>query len=118
MKNWIFLLSIPAFLTTFSSCEENDPLVSSLPACIEQKIEEYKSASACAQDSARVTRFNSQIGYVYLFSYDYCCCDYTSPILDSACNGVCFLGDIAGQTKCLVNNMELDLSSPVVVWKK
>lgn len=118
MKNWIFLLIIPASIAVFSNCEDNDPPVSPLPACIEQKIEEYKSLSTCAQDSARVTRFNSQIGYVYLFSYDYCCCDYASPILDSDCNEVCFFGGIGGNQKCVVNSVELEFSNPVVIWRK
>jgi hypothetical protein len=120
MKNWISLLAVAAFLVAFSACEDNDPPISTeaLPACIDQKVEEYKANSACAMDSARVTRYNSQIGFVYLFSYDYCCCDYTSPILDSDCNEVCFLGGIGGNSTCTVNSVVLDLTNPLVIWKK
>lgn len=116
MKNWISLLALAAFLVAFSACEDNDPPI--LPACIDQIVEGYKATSACAMDSARVTRYNSQIGFVYLFSYDYCCCDYTSPIFDSDCNEVCFLGGIGGNSTCTVNSVVLDLTNPLVIWKK
>ena len=120
MNKLILFLTLSAFLAALSGCEDNDPPISTdvVPACINQKVQEYKATSACAMDSARVTRYNSQIGFVYLFSYDYCCCDYTSPILDSDCNEVCFFGGIGGNSTCTVNSVVLDLTNPLVIWKK
>ena len=117
MKNWIPFLVICTSILSLWNCSERDSLTS-LPPCIEQKVQEYKEASACGIDSARVTRYHSQIGYVYLFSYDYCCCDYASPVLDEDCNEVCFFGGFAGVTKCMVDSVELQLKDPVVIWEK
>ena len=121
MKNLISVLAISALLLAFLACEDNDPPFPASPllsACIEQKVQEYKDASACGVDSARVTRYDTHIGQVYLFSYDYCCCDYSSPIFDSNCNEVCFLGGFAGLEKCIYNSQELTLNNPVVIWEK
>jgi hypothetical protein len=121
MKNWIFLLALSSVLLVFANCEDNDPPIPPAPAlstCLEQKVQEYKDASACGIDSARVIRYHTQIGYVYYFSYEYCCCDYASPIFDTDCNEVCFLGGFGGVQKCIYNSEELALENPVVIWEK
>lgn len=121
MKIPTSFLATFAFIVIISSCEDNDPPFPPAPAlsaCIEQKVQEYKDASACGIDSARVTRYYTQIGYVYHFSYDYCCCDYPSPILDAECNEVCALGGFGGVSKCIYNSEELALQNPVVIWEK
>lgn len=121
MKNWISFLALSALLLAFANCEDNDPPIPQVPAisaCLEQKIQEYKDASACGIDSARIIRYYTQIGYVYYFSYEDCCCDYASPFFDNDCNEVCFLGGIAGIQKCLYNGQELVLENPVIIWEK
>lgn len=121
MKNCSLLFVLLSVCLTFFACEDNDPPVPPAPAlsaCIEQKVQQYKDESACGIDSARVTRYYTQIGYVYYFSYDYCCCDYQSPVLDSDCNEVCAFGGIAGVSKCIYNGGELFLKDPVVIWQK
>lgn len=118
MKNSIPFLAFLLMLTAFISCEDNDPPVVALSPCLEQKVAEYKAASACGIDSAEVIRYSTQIGFVYYFSYMHCCCDYASPIYDEHCTEVCFLGGIAGFDKCVYNGQELHLADPVIIWKK
>lgn len=116
MKNLVSKTMLLALLYTFTACGENDPPAVLLSDCMEQKVAEYKSLPRCG-DNDRVVRYNSQIGYVYYFSYEDCCCDFSSPILDENCDEVCFLGGFAGLKDCFTDSEKLNLTDPVVIWQ-
>jgi len=116
MKKLILFLSLSGFLAAFSGCEDNDPPTIPLSDCMKQKVANYKSSPRCG-DNDRVIRYSSQIGYVYFFSYEDCCCDYSSPILDENCEEICFLGGIAGLKDCFTDSLKLNLTNPMVVWQ-
>ena len=117
MKNLVLMTMLLAFAGAFAACKENDSSTVPVSDCLEQKIKEYKSTPRCG-DNDRVVRYDSQIGYVYFFSYEDCCCDFSSPVLDGNCEDVCFFGGIAGIKDCFTDSLKLNLTNPVVIWQQ
>lgn len=103
-----------ALLLLSAACSKNDNC-DKAPVCINEKIEIFKSNAGC--DDSKVDEFNFQAGTVYVFDNMFCCCDYTSEVLDAQCKSIGFLGGLIGNTK--INGEDFSNAKYIrTIWEK
>jgi len=86
MKNLLIILLVIAI----AACnKDNDD--QNIPECIKDRIEKFKKEVIC--DESKVNQYLFQDKIVYVFDLTFCCCDYSSEVLNSQCN---YLGDLGG----------------------
>jgi hypothetical protein len=86
-----------------------------IPACIENMITDFKNNEAC-NTGANVKEFKFQGNTVFVFDPGSCGMDLASPVVDSACTSLGFLGGIAGITK--INGEEFSNATFIkIIWE-
>lgn len=112
MKTIKLLLVLVLCIHLYGCSKDRD---SSLPACIHKKIEEFKSTKIC--DQSRVDEYEFQKKRVFVFENQYCCCDFTSEVLDSECGYLGSLGGFIGNNK--INNEDFSNAKFIKThWKQ
>jgi hypothetical protein len=107
----LLLFSALAF---FTGCRKEEA-VSSLPACLQDRISGFRSQSLCADATVDEYRFQSQT--VYVFNHGSCGADLTAEVVDAQCQPLGMLGGIAGNTR--INGVDFSAAQWVrTVWRK
>ncbi|MBC8045418.1 MAG: hypothetical protein H7Y00_01340 [Fimbriimonadaceae bacterium] len=107
MKKILFI-SFVVFAITIISCSKD-------PDCIQNKIEDFKTATVC--ESAKIHKYKYEGNYYYAFNEEVCCCDMQSFWYDEKCNLVCTTGGIApGINECDIPVDSLEFIE--TVWEK
>ena len=96
MKIRVFFVFIIVAGSILSSCEKSVPK-KGIPACLENKINEFKNI-ACDKGAA-VKEYTFQGKTVYMLYPGNCGADMTTAVIDSSCNSLGDLGGILGNTK-------------------
>jgi hypothetical protein len=78
------------------SCEDTGP-VNNVSKCINSIIE--ADPPDCGDESnTTVDEYYFQNELVYVFDYSFCCCDYSSPVLNAECETLGYLGGFEGNS--------------------
>jgi hypothetical protein len=92
MKNSFWLL-LP-LVGLIVSCEDKGP-IKNVSKCIDSKIEMFPPD--CGEEvETTVDEYLFQNELVYVFDYIQCCCDYHSPVLNTACDTLGYLHGFEG----------------------
>ena len=69
-----------------------------IPECVKEMITDFKNYEAC-DSGANVNEYIFQEKTVYVFNPGACGMDLASPVINSACTSLGFLGGFIGNTK-------------------
>jgi hypothetical protein len=95
------------------SCNKNNSYTP--PPCISAQIEAFKT-NTC-EHGASVNEYNFQNRSVFAFTMGNCGGDMSTPVFDSECNILGYLGGISGNTK--INGVEFSTAVYIrTLWSK
>jgi hypothetical protein len=111
MNKYLLLLAI-IFL---SACSKEDDNVET-PQCIREKIEQFsKNQNICS--NATIEQYIFQDKMVYCLNIGTCGADLTTPVIDSDCNSIGFLGGLQGNI--IINGESFSKAKHIrTVWRK
>ena len=89
------ILGLIAALSLWS-CEDTGP-TPDVSACINSKIQMFPPDCGDSTETS-VDEYLFQEDLVYVFEYRSCCCDYSSPVLNAACDTQGELGGFIGNS--------------------
>ena len=93
----------------FYGCKKDK--TSSVPICIKEKTEIFKSQIVCSSGAA-VSKYSFQGKFVYLFGVGNCIADAGTNVFDENCNLLGTLGTLAGTNK--VNGVNFEQNSTFI----
>lgn len=96
----LFITLVVFFLSTACSRKSRPQSSANNKTCLQQKIDAF-SRSACSS-GASVKEYVFQGKKVYAFDQGTCGADFTTEVMDEACNSLGYLGGITGNV--LINN--------------
>ncbi len=87
MKNswWVLLILVGSIV----SCEDTGP-ITNVSKCINSKIE--MNPPDCGEETVDEYFFQNELVYVF----EQCCCDFYSPVLNTACDTLGYLHGLEG----------------------